>query len=67
MLLTGIAYTGIEAEALSIVDSIHPADKLQISAFELAKMLATKDRTIYTSIRNDMRPEIQALLSELKA
>ena len=65
MLLTGIAYTGIEAEALNIVDSIHPLDELQISAFKLAKMLATKDRTIYTSIRNDMRPEIQTLLNEL--
>lgn len=65
MLLTGIAYTGIEAEALNIVDSIHPADELQISAFKLAKMLATKDRAIYSIIRNDMRPEIQTLLNEL--
>ncbi len=65
MLLTGIAYTGIEAEALNIVDSIHPADQLQISAFNLAQMLATKDRAIYTSIRNDMRPQIQRLLNEL--
>ena len=65
MLLTGIAYTGIEAEALNIVDSIHPADELQISAFKLAKMLATKDRAIYSIIRNDMRPEIQILLDEL--
>lgn len=65
MLLTGIAYTGIEAEVLNIVDSIHPADELQISAFKLAKMLATKDRAIYSTIRNDMRPEIQALLNEL--
>lgn len=65
MLLTGIAYTGIEAEALNIVDSIHPQNELQASAFKLAQMLATKDRTIYSSIRNDMRPEIQALLNEL--
>lgn len=65
MLLTGIAYTGIEAEALHIVDSIHPADKLHKSALELAKTLATKDRTIYATIRNDMRPEIQILLNEL--
>ena len=65
MLLTGIAYTGIEAEELNIVDSIHPADQLQISAFNLAQMLATKDRAIYTSIRNDMRPQIQRFLNEL--
>ena len=65
MLLTGIAYTGLEAKALDIVDSIHPADKLQISALKLAGVLATKDRTIYASIRNDMRPEIQILLDEL--
>jgi Delta3-Delta2-enoyl-CoA isomerase len=65
MLLTGIAYTGIEAKAENIVDSIHPLDELQESAFKLAKMLATKDRSIYTSIRNDMRPEIQILLNEL--
>jgi len=65
MLLTGIAYTGIESEALNIVDSIHPLDELQIAAFKLAKVLATKDRAIYTSIRNDMRPEIQTLLNEL--
>jgi len=66
MLLTGIAYTGLEAKALDIVDSIHPADELQISAFKLGKLLATKDRAIYTSIRNDMRPQIQTLLNELK-
>ena len=65
MLLTGIAYTGLEAEALNIVDSIHPADELQISAFKLAQLLATKDRAIYSSIRNDMRPQIQVLLDEL--
>jgi enoyl-CoA hydratase/carnithine racemase len=65
MLLTGIAYTGVEAEALNVVDSIHPADQLQMSAFKLAEILATKDRAIYSSIRNDMRPQIQQLLNEL--
>jgi enoyl-CoA hydratase/carnithine racemase len=65
MLLTGIAYTGEESKALDIVDSIHPADELQSAAFGLGKILSTKDRATYTLIRNNMRPEVQALLNAL--
>ena len=58
MALTGKAYTGVECEALDLVDSIHPMDELQLSGFKLAKSLGQKDRVSYTRIRNAMRPDI---------
>lgn len=58
MALTGKAYTGIECEALDLVDSIYPADQLQAHAFELAKSLGQKDRATYTTIRNSLRPDV---------
>ena len=58
MALTGKAYTGLECEALDLVDGIYPADELQAQAFELAKSLGQKDRATYTTIRNSLRPNV---------
>ena len=58
MALTGMAYTGIECEALNIVDSIHPQEGLQQAAMELAQMLGEKDRATYTTIKRRLRPDV---------
>ena len=58
MALTGKAYTGEECLAVNLVDSIHPEDELQQAAFEMAQNLAQKNRQVYTTIRNDLRPNI---------
>lgn len=65
MMLTGVAYTGRQCADLQIVDAIYPADSLQVEAFELAKTLANKDRSTYTTVRNLMRPKITAHLQML--
>jgi enoyl-CoA hydratase/carnithine racemase len=58
MMLTGRACTGIEALQWNLVDSIHPEDKLQSKALEMAKALAQKDRATYVTIRNQTRSKI---------
>lgn len=65
MMLMGTAYTGEECAELQIVDSIHPASELQDQAITLATTLASKDRNTYSTIRNLMRPAIQAHLNRL--
>lgn len=65
MMLTGVAYTGLECAELQIVDAIYPQDQLQAEALSLAKTLASKDRDTYCKIRNLMRPEIVAHLHRL--
>ena len=65
MMLTGIAYTGLECAELQIVDAIYPEDQLQEEAFNLAKILASKDRTSYCINRNLMRPKIVDHLNNL--
>lgn len=65
MMLTGVAYTGIECAELQIVDAIYPQDQLQQEALSLAKTLASKDRETYCKNRNLMRPEIVAHLKNL--
>jgi len=58
MALMGKAYTGVECEALDLVDSIYPLEELQGKGFDLAKSLGQKDRASYTLIRNAMRPDV---------
>ena len=58
MVLTGVAYTGIECLEHHIVKSIHPADELQQAALDLALQLAEKDRFTYCHIRNGFRSEM---------
>jgi len=65
MMLTGVAYTGLECAELQIVDAIYPQDQLQQEAFSLAKTLASKDRQTYCTNRNLMRPEIVAHANNL--
>ena len=65
MMLTGVAYTGLECAELQIVDAIYPQDQLQAEALSLAKTLASKDRDTYCKNRNLMRPEIVAHLHRL--
>lgn len=65
MMLTGVAYTGLECAELQIVDTIYPQDQLQQEAFSLAKTLASKDRQTYCTNRNLMRPEIVAHANNL--
>jgi len=65
MMLTGVAYTGLECAELQIVDAIYPQDQLQQEAFSLAKTLASKDRLTYCTNRNLMRPEIVAHANNL--
>lgn len=65
MMLTGVAYTGLECAELQIVDAIYPQDQLQAEALSLAKTLASKDRDTYCKNRNLMRPEIVAHLHHL--
>ena len=65
MMLTGIAYTGIECAELQIVDAIYPQDQLQEEALNLAKILASKDRNTYCINRNLLRPAITAHLKNL--
>lgn len=65
MMLTGVAHTGLECADLQIVDAIYPMESLQSATFELAKTLASKDRSTYTTIRNLMRPDIGAHLHNL--
>lgn len=65
MMLTGVAYTGLECAELKIVDAIYPQDQLQQEAFSLAKTLASKDRQTYCTNRNLMRPEIVAHANNL--
>ena len=55
MVLTGVAYTGIECLEHDLVKSIHPANELQQAALELAMQLAEKDRYTYCHIRNGFR------------
>ena len=47
MVLTGVAYTGIECLERDLVRSIHPVNELQTAALELAIQLAQKDRYTY--------------------
>ena len=65
MMLTGVAYTGLECAELQIVDAIYPQDQLQQEALSLAKTLASKDRRTYTTIRNLMRSDIRSHLNIL--
>ena len=65
MTLTGKAYTGLECKNSDIVDGIFPADELADQAFDLAKQLSQKDRATYTTIRNDLRPDISRHASAL--
>ena len=65
MMLTGVAYTGLECAELQIVDAIYPQDQLQAEALSLTKTLASKDRDTYCKNRNLMRPEIVAHLHRL--
>ena len=65
MALTGVAYTGIECEAMNIVDSIHPQDGLQQAAMDLARVLGEKDRATYTTIKHRLRPDIARHASSL--
>ena len=65
MMLTGVAYTGLECAELQIVDAIYPQDQLQAEALSLAKTLASKDRDTYCKNRNLMRPEIVAHFKNL--
>jgi len=65
MMLTGVAYTGLECAELQIVDAIYPQDQLQKEALSLAKTLASKDRNSYCINRNLMRPEIVAHFKNL--
>ncbi|MEH6551713.1 MAG: enoyl-CoA hydratase/isomerase family protein [Pseudomonadales bacterium] len=58
MALTGRAYTGLECKEFDIVDSIYPTEELQQQAFTLAQELSQKDRTVYTTIRNSLRPDV---------
>jgi enoyl-CoA hydratase/carnithine racemase len=65
MMLMGTAYTGEQCAELDIVDSIYPASELQTQAVALATSLAEKDRNTFSTIRNLMRPAIQAHLNRL--
>jgi len=58
MALLGQAYTGEQCLQANIVDGIHAAETLQAETFEFAKMLATKDRATYTTIKQRMRGSI---------
>jgi len=63
LLLTGRRITGIEAQAKQIVMAAYPADELIGKTMEMARMLAQKDRQIYTTIKHNMR---QALVNSQK-
>ncbi len=60
MVLTGVAYTGIECLEHDLVRSIHPVNELQNAALELALQLAQKDRYTYCHIRNGFRSVMAA-------
>ena len=65
MVLTGVAYTGIECLEHDLVRSIHPVDELQDAALELALQLAQKDRFTYCHIRNGFRSTMAAHASRI--
>ena len=65
MVLTGVAYTGIECLDLNLVRSIHLADELQDAAIDLAVQLADKDRHTYCHIRNGFRSNIASHASRI--
>ena len=58
MALVGTAYTGQQCKEFNLVDEIYPLEDLQQKALELAKLLATKDRTTYTSIKLGLRADL---------
>lgn len=60
MALLGQAYTGDECLQANIVDGLHSQETLQAETFEFAKLLATKDRATYTTIKQRMRGSIAA-------
>jgi|TARA_B100000768_G_scaffold79330_1_gene75476 enoyl-CoA hydratase/carnithine racemase len=65
MVLTGIAYTGIECLEHDLVRSIHPMNELQAAGLELAIQLAQKDRHTYCHIRNGFRSDMAAHASRI--
>ena len=65
MVLTGVAYTGIECLEHDLVRSIHPVDELQDAALDLALQLAQKDRFTYCHIRNGFRSTMAAHASRI--
>lgn len=65
MVLTGVAYTGIECLERDLVRSIHPVNELQTAALELAIQLAQKDRYTYCHIRNGFRAAMAAHASRM--
>lgn len=65
MALTGVAYTGPEADAANIIEAAVPADQLIAKATEMASMLAEKDRRTYTAIKRELKRGMQPVLDSL--
>lgn len=59
MTLLGRALTGSECLEANVVDGLFSQEDLQQKSLEFAKMVAEKDRSTYTQIKRQMRPNIE--------
>jgi enoyl-CoA hydratase/carnithine racemase len=64
MMLLGAPKTGQECLAAGLVDHLYPLEELQDKAFELAKILKSKNRVTYTSIKQGLRGKLFSYRAE---
>jgi len=58
LVLTGVAWGGTKCLKEKVVDAIYPAAELPQKAYELAQMLAEKDRKTYTILKRDLKKHL---------
>ncbi len=63
LVLTGVAWGGVECLLKNIVDTLYSEAELPIKAMELAQMMAEKDRQTYTTIKHQLRKSLVDMLA----